>query len=106
MMKQEFEDSMKPGVKYPGYATLNNYREFLFIPAQKGAREGKMKLLREGAGWSVHTTRDNIIIHMKVPRLPNRLDRIKKYLALQDEISKIFNEYDLGPTKPNKSKKK
>lgn len=103
-MKQEFQESMKPGVKYPGYATLNAFHEFLFVPAQKGANEGRTKLIKEGRGWSVHATRENVIIHMRVPRKPTMLERVSELLRLQDEILKVFREYDLGQT--NKKKKK
>lgn len=103
-MKQEFQDSMKPGVKYPGYATLNPYREFLFVPAQKGSREGRTKLVKEGKGWSVHSTNDNIIIHLRIPRLPKIMDRLLELFRLQDEIIQVFREYDLS--KPQKNKKK
>ena len=104
-MKQEFLDAMKPGVKYPGYATLNSFREFLFVPAQKGANEGKMKLLREGLGWSVHTTRENIIIHLKIARKPTMMARMADFLRLQDEIMKILKDYDLSQTNNKKPKK-
>lgn len=105
-MKQEFEDSMKVGQKYPGYGVLNAFREFIFIPSQKGANEGKMQLVRQGKAWTIHATRENIVIHVKIPRKDKPLERIQAFLQQQNEIVEVLKEYDLSvkPKKPTKKK--
>ena len=45
-MKKAYEEAMKPGVKYAGYGILNEFREFQFVPAQKGANQGRMKCVK------------------------------------------------------------
>lgn len=104
-MKQEFEEAMKPGVKYPGYGWVNNFHEFQFTPSQKGKNEGRMKILTEGNGYTVHTTRDNIIIHVKIPRKESAIERVTEFLRVQQEVLEILREYDLS-VKPKTTKAK
>lgn len=104
-MKQEFEDSMKPGVKYAGYGIINAFREFQFIPTQKGAREGRMQIVKQGEGWSVLSTRENIVVHIKLPRKEKPIERITEFLRLQQLVMQVLKDYDLS-VKPKKSSKK
>ena len=105
-MKREFTEAMKPGVKYQGYGMLNNFREFMFVPAQKGANEGRMTIVQQGEGWSVHTTRENIVVHIKMPRKNTRIERITQFLSLQQQVLDVLKEYDLSiESKKSKSNK-
>lgn len=105
-MKQEFQETMKVGQKYAGYGVLNAFREFIFIPSQKGANEGRMKVVRQGEGWSVHSTRENIVIHIKFPRKEKALDRVSEFLRLQQQVLEVLKEYDLSLKSSKNSKKK
>lgn len=105
-MKKEFTETMQPGIKYSGYGVLNAFREFMFIPSQKGANAGRMQIVRQGDGWSVHSTRDNIVIHFKLPRKNKPLERIAEFLRLQQQVVGVLKEYDLSKKTPEKSKKK
>lgn len=105
-MKQEFAESMKVGVKYSGYGIINAFREFQFIPTQKGANEGRMTLVKQGVGWSVHSTRDNIVVHIKLPRKDKVLERITEFLRLQQCVMQVLREYDLSVKPKNKKEKK
>lgn len=105
-MKQEFQEAMQPGVKYQGYGIINAFREFQFIPTQKGANEGRMKIVKQGENWSVHSTRDNIIIHLKIPRMAKPIERITEFLKVQQQVMDILKEYDLSKETDKKSKKK
>ena len=105
-MKKEFEETMKEGVKYPGYGYINKFHEFQFIPAQKGKNEGKKKLVKEGEGWSVYTTNDNIIVHMRVSRKEKASENLTAYLNKQDNVLGVLREYDLSKKQPSTKKKK
>lgn len=105
-MKQEFEEAMQPGVKYPGYAWVNKFHEFQFTPSQKGKNEGRMQIVREGNGYTVHTTRENIVIHIKIPRMDKPLERVAAFLKAQTEIIDILKDYDLKKKTPKTTKKK
>lgn len=103
-MKKPCPDGMKVGVKYYGYAMINEFREIMFTPSQKGANEGRQVMVVSGDGWSVSTTRENIVIHVKTPRCDNMTDRLKNFLAIQDRILKVLMEYDLSNIQRNKKK--
>ena len=105
-MKQEFEETMKVGVKYAGYGVINAFREFQFYPSQKGAREGRLKMVKQGEGWSVSTTRENIIVHIRLPRKDKALDRISEFLRLQNFVMQVLKDYDLSIKPKTKKEKK
>lgn len=105
-MKKEFTESMKEGVKYAGYGYINKFHEFQFIPAQKGKNEGKKNLVKEGEGWSVYTTEDNIILHMKVSRKSKPSETLSAYLEKQDNILRVLREYDLSKKLEQKKNRK
>ena len=105
-MKQEFQESMKVGVKYAGYGVLNAFREFIFVPSQKGANEGRMQIVRQGEGWSIHSTREHIVVHIKLPRKDKALERITEFLKLSQAVVAVLKEYDLSIKTPTKAKKK
>lgn len=105
-MKQEFEETMKPGKKYKGYGVLNKYREFMFVPAKVGANEGQKQLVKQGEGWSVYTTRENVIVHLKMGRKDKMIERIAAFLSLQDHILGVLREYDLSKKTDTKKKGK
>lgn len=60
---------MPVGQKVRGYGLLNEYGEFEFIPEQTGVRQGQVKLLKEGANYTVSTTKNFIIVHMRLEKL-------------------------------------
>ena len=104
-MKKAYEEAMKPGVKYAGYGILNEFREFQFVPAQKGANQGRMKCVKQGDGWAVHSTRDNIIIHLRFKRRNKIVDMIADYLKLHTTVVDILRDYDLSVQPPTTKKK-
>lgn len=59
---------MIPGQKYRGYGVLNEFGEFEFIPEDTGSRKDKVKYLKQGDGYSVTYTANNLLIHMKIKR--------------------------------------
>lgn len=102
-MKQ-IQEEMKPGVKYQGYGIINEFGEFQFIPTQKGANEGRLKLVKQGGGWTLHTTADNIIIHLKFQRQNEQNAAIWKFLEIVKDVVSCLREYNLS--KESKKKKK
>lgn len=104
-MKKVYEEAMKPGVKYAGYGIINEFREFQFLPVRKGANEGRMKCVKQGDGWAVHNTRDNVIIHLKIKRRNKVIDMIADYLKLHAKVVNILRDYDLS-VQPTTTKKK
>lgn len=98
-MDPKTELKLEQGQKYLGYGYINMYGEFVFEPQQKGKNAGRSSLLREGDGWSVYTTKENIIVHMKIPRGANTLLRIMYLTRLMDKIIEIFRSYNLDKEK-------
>lgn len=84
---------LKAGIKYRGYALLNEYGEIDFIPEQTGSREGQIKLLCEGDCYKVSTTEKKIIIHMCIVK-SNGLDLLKNIYSRVSEIINKIKDYE------------
>ena len=84
---------MPVGVQVPGYGLLNEYGEITFTPAAVGSRAGAIKLLKEEEGYTISTTKNKIIIHMRFDK-DNGLSLLSKYLKVSNEILLTLKEYE------------
>lgn len=93
MRKQRL--NLEPGVKYRGYGYVNDFGEFEFIPEQKGINKGKRKLLKEGNGFNIAETKQCVIIHVTLPRRSERIELVKEFLKVTNEVIRIINDYEI-----------
>lgn len=91
MAKKKME--LKAGIKYRGYALLNEFGEIDFIPEQTGAREGQIKLLCEGENYKVSTTEKKIIVHLTIEKCSG-LELMRKLYNRIGEISTKLKDYE------------
>lgn len=87
------KSEMVPGVKYRGYGILNEYREFQFIPEETGSRKGQIKVVKEGDGFKVSTTKNTVQVLVSLPKLKG-LELVKAYLEKMNQVLTVINSYD------------
>lgn len=85
---------LQAGVKYRGYGIINEYGEFEFIPEATGSRKGVQRIVKQGEGYSVSTTKERIIIHMNLPKV-GRVSLLKSFLKQVDNVLSIFRTYEI-----------
>lgn len=83
------------GQKVRGYGLLNEYGEFDFIPEQTGARQGQTKLIKSNDEYTLSETKKMVIAHIRLPKGDNKLDLIKKFFGILNNILTDLREYDL-----------
>lgn len=86
---------LEQGKKYKGYGLLNEYGEFEFIPENTGAHKGRRKLLREGANYSVYTSREACTVRITVKKQSNVLGMVKEFLSICDTVITILRTYEI-----------
>lgn len=84
---------MVPGVKYPGFGCLNEFGEFEFIPSQVGSRKGVVKLVKEEKDFTVSTTKNLVIVHLRIPRTRG-LNLLSSFLRAIDKVLLVLRSYD------------
>ena len=87
--------SMIPGKRYRGYGFINEFKEFCFEPEDTGSRAGAIKQICCKDGISVSETRENLIIHIKMPKCSNILERLKEAARMYNSLTKIIQDYDI-----------
>lgn len=85
---------LEPGIKYAGYAWLNEYGEVHFEPAQKGSQAGREKLVTRGENYSVHTTKSNILFRLKISREGNLIQRMNNLMQVVNHLIDVIRKYD------------
>lgn len=86
--------NLVPGRKYRGYGLLNDFGEFEFVPEETGSREGRVKAVTQGKGFSVSMTSKSILVHINIERKGTQLTRIKELMSKVSEVINKFREYD------------
>lgn len=88
-------ENMIPGKRYRGYGYLNEFKEFCFEPEDTGSRAGAIKQICTREGVSVSESKNYLLIHIKMEKCKDALQRIllagKKY----NIIVKILQDYDI-----------
>lgn len=83
-----------PGVRYKGYAMLNEFGQIQFDPENKGAHEGQKKIVVEKDNYSVSQTRKFVIFHFKLPIGGQVKDRMRALLDVMNDFINIIRTYD------------
>lgn len=89
-MKQKID--LPVGQKVRGYGLLNEYGEFEFLPEQKGCRRGRLSLMKQADGYSLSSTRQNVIIHICFPK-GDTMTMVKQLTKVMSNIIMDFKEY-------------
>lgn len=84
---------LEVGVKYRGYGTLNEFGEFEFTPEDTGAKAGSVKQVTSGQGYSVSTSKQYVLVHLKVKRNQEKMDRMRDLLSITNILINIFRKY-------------
>lgn len=85
--------NLEPGKKYRGYGTLNEYGEFEFVPEDTGAKAGAVKQVTQGKGYVVSESKQFVLVHLKIKRSMAKMERVKEYLRLSNQILTILHKY-------------
>lgn len=86
---------MEVGKRYRGYGYYNEFGEFCFEPENTGARAGVVKQVATRDGVSLSHSRDNIIIHAKLPKRVSFSEYFKEISRMCDTIINLIKEYDI-----------
>lgn len=87
--------NLEQGRKYKGYGLLNEYGEFEFIPENTGAHKGRRKLLKEGANYSVYTSREACTVRITVRKQSSMLGMINEFLSVCNIIINVLKTYEI-----------
>lgn len=91
-MKKKLD--LVPGIRYKGYALVNEYGQIQFDPEEKGAHEGRIKEVKRGDNYIVKESREYILLSIKVKRGETALDRVQNLMNVVNQLVNIFKEYD------------
>lgn len=87
---------MVVGKEYKGYAWRNEYGEFFFRPYAEGSRAGRVKKICEGPNYSVSTTRESVIVHMRLKRVERgKLSYVQLLGNILNELIEVFLKYEI-----------
>lgn len=86
---------MVPGVRYPGYAWTNDYKEFFFEPKQVGSREGQIKFVKKDEGVTVRESKNLVIINFNIGKSRNREDYFKALQGVYNILFRFFKDYEI-----------
>jgi hypothetical protein len=97
MKPQLKKQDMVVGKEYKGYAWRNEYGEFFFRPSAVGSRAGRLNKICEEEDFSLNTTTNLVLIHIKLPRLTNGkcTDYIKALGAVSTKLINAFMKYEI-----------
>lgn len=84
---------LEPGKKYKGYACINEYGEMQFTPEQTGSRKGKIKLVKETESYVLSTSKNLVMIHLRLPK-SNGLALIKHLMAAVNNLINDVKTYE------------
>lgn len=86
---------LQAGTKYKGYFWVNEYGEIQVQPEQTGANAGRMKIIKEGTGWTVNNTQKKVIVHISFDKQENKLENIQVFMKKVDEVINVLKEYEI-----------
>jgi len=85
--------NLVPGVKYKGYAMLNDYGEIQFTPEQTGVNKGKYSIVKETDEYSIAVTKKYIILRERVDK-QNGLPLIHDFMKTVNNIINDLRQYE------------
>lgn len=89
-MKQKCE--MPIGQKVRGYGILNEYGEFEFTPEQTGTRQGRVKVIKNGANYTLSSTKHSLILHCNIKK-GQTLEMVKELTQVMSNIIVDLKSY-------------
>lgn len=96
MKEQLKKQDMVVGKQYKGYAWRNEYGEFFFRPSAVGSRAGQQKKVCEDNNYILSTTKDLVLIHIRIPKMDGGASEyIKQLTAVVNKLIAAFFKYEL-----------
>lgn len=95
MKVQLKKQEMVVGKEYKGYAWRNEYGEFFFRPYAEGSRAGRVKKICEGPNYSVSTTSESVIVHMRLKKVEGRSYYVQALGNILNELINVFLKYEI-----------
>ena len=83
-----------PGVRYKGYAVINEYGQIEFDPEDKGAHEGRIKLVKTTDDFTVRESQRYVLLSIKIERKGGIIDRVQSFMKVVNNIISVLKEYD------------
>ena len=100
-MLQQME--LKVGVPYRGTGVVNDYGQWMFTPSQVGSREGQKKFVVGEENYTIHTTKNKVIIHITLDR-DDKMRLICTFVKLTERLLLHFKNYDFRRLLSDKNK--
>ena len=96
MKEQLKKQDMVVGKQYKGYAWRNEYGEFFFRPSAVGSRAGQQKKVCEDNNYILSTTKDLVLIHIRIPKMDGgATEYIKQLTAVVNKLIAAFFKYEI-----------
>ena len=86
---------MLVGVRYKGYAVLNEFGEFEFTPENTGSQQGRQKVIKSGEDFSISETRTKLLIRLVIRKNKTQMENIFAVANIFDKILRIFRNYEI-----------
>lgn len=83
------------GVRYRGYAVLNEFGEFEFTPENTGSQQGRQKVLKSGEDFSISETRTKLLVRLVIKKHNTQMENIFAVAKIFDKVLKIFRNYEI-----------
>lgn len=85
---------MPVGQKVKGYGLLNEYGEFEFIPEQTGIRQGQTKLVKQGDNYTVSSTKNSVIIHVRLLKQQSSMELLSSFCKVVNVLLQTLRDYE------------
>lgn len=82
------------GQKVRGYGLINEYGEFEFTPEQTGARNGQVKVVKTGDGYSVSTSKKRVIVHLNIAK-GEKMSMMKNLMGIVTNVLEVIRTYEM-----------
>lgn len=86
---------MEVGKRYRGYGYRNEFGEFCFEPENTGSRAGIIKQIATRDGVSLSHSKENLMIHIKLPKRSSMCEYLREVTRVCDVIINMIKEYDV-----------
>lgn len=85
---------LEPGIKYKGYAVLNEFGEINFTPSQVGSRPDSKKIIVEESDHTIYNTKNWILVSLRIKKDLPYVKRITALMEVVDNVMKNFRKYE------------
>lgn len=77
-----------------GKAMLNEFGQIEFRPEQKGIRAGRIKVVKDGEGYSIKSTKERILININFSKGGSTLERVMNLTKIYNQLIQDLREYE------------